>query len=207
VHFGLETAMFPGYDTRASTVIWAVARRDGTVERLTGTRLRLTDAFLPITFRESVGLFVHPYSSAPFTIETRAGFGGLHTLAEGQLVVDDDGDSDDIEVKELHGFDQAAVELGVALFGQYLENKVSWRLVADVAVPVINRPEEDGRKLAELTNVDLNATLSFKLLSWLSLDYKFRALRQPQLVDAFQIQNNLLLTLSYTWSSADEEAE
>jgi hypothetical protein len=201
VHFGLETAMFPGYDTRASTSIWAVARRDGSTERWTGTRLRLTDPFLPITFREGVGLFVHPYTSDPFAVETRAGFGGLHTLAEGQLVVDD------IEVRELYSFDQAAVEMGVALFGTYFEDKITWRVAADVAVPVVNRPEESGQDLGELTNIDLSATLSFKMLSWLSLDYKFRALRQPQLVDAFQIQNNLLLTLSYTWSSAEEDAE
>ena len=207
VHVGLETAMFPGYDTRASTAFWAVARRDGSAERWTGTRFRLTDPFLPITFRESVGLFVHPYSTDAFTLETRAGFGGLHTLAEGQLVVSDDGGTDDIEVKELYSFDQAAVEAGVALFGQYFENKISWRIGADVAIPVVSRPEEPGQDLAGLTNIDLNATLSFKLLSWLSVDYKFRALRQPQLVDAFQIQNNLLLTLSYTWSSAEEEAD
>jgi hypothetical protein len=206
VHFGLDTVMFPSYDTRGSTVFWAVSRYDGTSERWTGTRLRLTDPFEPITFQESAGAFVHPYTTDPFTIETRAGFGGLHTLADGQLVVDDDGATSDIEVRELHDFDQAAVELGVALFGQFAENKVTWRVGADVAFPVVNRPEDPSHTLAELTNVDLNATLSFKLLSWLSLDYTFRALRRPQLVDAFQIQNNLLLTLSYTWSS-DAPAE
>ncbi|MBI5500650.1 MAG: hypothetical protein HY907_10450 [Deltaproteobacteria bacterium] len=207
VHFGLEAAMLPGYDTRAGATVWLVMRRGGGVERWAGTRFRLTDPFLPITFRESAGLFVHPYASDAFAIETRAGFGGLHTLADGQLVVSDDGGTDEIEVRELYSFDQAAVEMGVALFGRYVEDKVSWRVGADVAIPVVSRPEDPGRSLEEMINVDLNATLSFKLLSWLSIDYTFRALRRPQLVDAFQIQNNLLVTLSYTWSSAEGEAE
>jgi hypothetical protein len=207
VHFGFDTAMFPGFDTRSGTVIWSVARRDGSTDRWTGHRMRLTDPFQPITFQESVGAFANPYTSDPFAIEARVGFGGLHTLAEGQLVVADDAATSDIEVKELYSFDQAAVEFGVALFGQFVENKVSYRVAADVAVPVVNRPEDPALTLAELTNVDLNATLTFKLLSWLSLDYTFKALRRPQLVDAFQIQNNLLLTISYTLSSESASAE
>jgi len=150
-----------------------------------------------------VGAFANPYTTDPFTIETRVGFGGLHTLAEGQLVVSDDAATSDIEVKELYSFDQAAVELGVALFGQFVENKITYRVGADVAFPVVARPEDPELTLAELINVELNATLSFKLLSWLSLDYTFKALRRPQMVDAFQIQNNLLLTISYTLSNED----
>jgi hypothetical protein len=203
VHFGFDTAMFPSFDTRSGTVFWSVARRDGSTERWTGHRLRLTDPFLPITFQESIGAFANPYTTDPFTIETRVGFGGLHTLAEAQMVVSDDSATSDIEVKELYSFDQAAVEFGVALFGQFVENKITYRVAADVAIPVVNRPEDPSRSLVELTNIDLNATLSFKLLSWLSLDYTFKALRRPQLVDAFQIQNNLLLTISYTLSNED----
>jgi hypothetical protein len=32
----------------------------------------------------------------------------------------------------------------------------------------------------------------------------FRAIRQPQLLDEFQIQNNLLLTASYTFFKPEE---
>jgi hypothetical protein len=36
------------------------------------------------------------------------------------------------------------------------------------------------------------------LFEWASLDYELKIMRLPQLVDAWQIQNNLLLTFSYT---------
>ena len=55
-------------------------------------------------------------------------------------------------------------------------------------------PAGDNRGAMALTNVEIDATLSFKLVDWASLDYELKALRQPQLLDRFQVQNNLLLT-------------
>ncbi|MBM4398523.1 MAG: hypothetical protein FJ087_22920 [Deltaproteobacteria bacterium] len=49
-----------------------------------------------------------------------------------------------------------------------------------------------------MTNVELGAKVSFKLVSWASLDYEFRALRVPQVTDEFQLQNMLPLNFSYT---------
>ncbi len=201
VHFGLQTSMFEGYDTRASETIWRVSFRDGTTADYFGRHFLLTNPFLPITFQESVGAFAEAYKSEPLTIEARVGFGGVHTLADGQFVLRDDAATPQVELQELHSFNQAAVEFGLALSGAFVENKVTYKVTAAVSVPVVNRPETTQFTLGELTNVDLQAMLSFKLLSWMSLDYTFQALRNPQLVDAFQIQNNLLLTISYTWSN------
>ena len=207
VHFALDTAMFEGYDTRANDTTWHIAYRDGTTQDYGGRHLLVTDPFQPLTIRESAGAFAEAYKSDPFTLEVRVGFGGIHTMAAGQLVVNDDAGTPEVEVKELYSFDQAAVELGVAMTGAFVEKKVTYDVGAVVAVPVVNRPENPDFTLGELTNVDLHAILSFKLLSWLSLDYTFKAIRQPQLVDAFQIQNNLLLTLSYTWSNETAASE
>ncbi len=204
VHFGLDTMMFQGYDTRASETTWTVTYLDGSTRGFIGRHFQLTDPFQPLTIQESAGVFAEAYKSDPFTMEARIGFGGLHTLAEGQLMLADNAATPEVEVKELYSFDQAAVEFGVAMTGTFVENKVTYAVGADVAIPVVNHPEAPGFTLPELTNVDLNATLSFKLLSWLSLDYTFKAIRRPQLVDAFQIQNNILLTLSYTWSNASQ---
>ena len=59
----------------------------------------------------------------------------------------------------------------------------------------------DTRSLADLTNVQLDASLSFKLIDWASLDYQVKALRQPQVIDVFQVQNTLLLTFGMTFGS------
>jgi hypothetical protein len=67
-------------------------------------------------------------------------------------------------------------------------------------VPFINDlREDDDRSAFELTNMEFGASLSFKVFEWLSIDYVFRAIKQPQLLDEFQIQNNLLLTASYAF--------
>jgi hypothetical protein len=42
--------------------------------------------------------------------------------------------------------------------------------------------------------------LSFKLVEWASLDYILKTLRQPQLVQDWQVQNMLLLTFGYSYS-------
>ncbi|MBN1771873.1 MAG: hypothetical protein JXB32_11460 [Deltaproteobacteria bacterium] len=200
VRFAVDTTMLHGYDERAGETTWSITRADGTVDTALGRRLLLNDPFQPLTLTEMAGAFVHPYTSESFTFEARTGFGGLHTLADDQLAVADDDATPEVEVKTLHSFDQAAVEMGLALYGAFYENKITWRIAGDVAIPVVNRPETPDHNIAYYTNVDLSATLSFKLLEWLSVDYAFKALRRPQLIDEFQITNNLLLTLSYTWS-------
>lgn len=200
VRFALDTTMLHGYDERSGETSWIITRADGTTDAALGRRLLLTDPFQPLTITEMAGAFSRPYKSDGFTIEVRAGFGGLHTFADDQLALADDDATPEVEVKTLHSFDQAAVEVGLAMFGSFVENKILWRVAGDVAIPVVNRPETTGHNIAYYTNVDLSATLSFKLLEWLSLDYAFKVIRRPQLIDEFQIQNNLLLTLSYTWS-------
>ena len=64
-------------------------------------------------------------------------------------------------------------------------------------LPVLNN-DSSGRSAADLLNVSAYTDISFKLVSWASLDYKLRVLREPQLVDAWQVQNSLLLSFSYT---------
>lgn len=206
VRFAVDATMLHGYDERSGETSWTITRADGTTDAYLGRRLQLTDPFQPLTIMEMAGLFTRPYKSDGFTFEGRAGFGGLHTLAEDQLALADDDATPEVEVKTLNSFDQAAVEMGVALYGAFFENKITWRLAGDVAIPVVNRPETPDHNIAYYTNVDLSATLSFKLLEWLSLDYAFKAIRRPQLIDEFQIQNNLLLTLSYTWSDENTGA-
>ena len=75
-----------------------------------------------------------------------------------------------------------------------------------IMIPFINDLDtEDDRSITELTNIEIGATISFKVFEWLAIDYVFRALRQPQLLDEWQIQNNLLLTASYSFFKPEKE--
>jgi hypothetical protein len=204
--FSLDASMFEGYDRRALATQWRVTYLDGTTLDRWGYNLRLTDGFQPLTIKESAGFFAKPYDTLECALEFRAGFGGMHGIADGQKAVKDDGGTPMVEVLELQSFDQGGVELGMTLWGEVFDKKVVYKLGAEIMMPVIYAlPDGDDRGTLDLTNVDVNATLSFKLLSWMTIDYVFRAMRQPQMVDAFQIQNSLLLTASYAFFQAEEK--
>ena len=66
----------------------------------------------------------------------------------------------------------------------------------DAVLICVPTPLDDKRE-PDLTYVLIEATLAIKLFSWMSLDYSLRALRQPLVIDDFQIQNSLLLNFSY----------
>ena len=210
--FGLSTTLLEGFSVRADNTRWVINRTDGTQEfQRWATEFRLTDGFKPLQLRESVGFFVEAFSEKWLAIEFRAGFGGLHLLADGQLAFAEeialaDGRAQ-VLLTELASFNQAGIELGASLSGEAYEKKLVYSVGLEVLMPVIYALEDgDDRGTLDLTNIELNAGLSYKMLKWLSLDYVFRLVHVPQLIDEIQIQNNLLLTASWTlFEPAKEE--
>ena len=55
-------------------------------------------------------------------------------------------------------------------------------------------PGEAEDSAFELTNLAFRAALSVQLVDWASLDYELAVIREPQILDVFQVRNNLLLT-------------
>lgn len=191
----IDTVLLEGFDVRSGTVVWNMP--DGT--QRAGQHLRLTDGFEPLTLKETAGFFAKPVEGDELTLESRLGFGGVHVFADG-LTINDDDATPEIEVVTLDGYSQAGGVLDVAVWGNLYDKKMVYKVAAEVMMPFINDLEEgDDRDVLDLTNVELTASLTFKVLEWLSIDYVFRALRQPQLLDEWQIQNNLLLTASYSF--------
>ncbi len=201
----LDTALFEGFDARAEATRWSITRSDGTVETRDGYHLRLTDGFEPLTLKETAGFFADIYNTKALKLDGRLGFGGLQVFADGALAVADDDATPEVDVITLKGYSQAGGVLELTVSGQLYKKKVIYKLNAEFMMPFITKLEDgDDRGVVELTNIDFNATISFKVFEWLSVDYMFRALRQPQLLDEFQIQNNLLLTASYSFFKPQE---
>lgn len=204
--FGLSTNMIEGFSVQPDFARWRIVDLDGSEEFRTARELRLTDWFSPLQLRESVGFFATPWQEKYFNVEFRLGFGALHLLAKDQYAVADDGATDEIDVIELDSFNQAGGEAALTITGELYEKKLVYKLTAEALVPWINDLREgDDRSAFDLTNVELNFSLSYKMLKWLSLDYVFRLVRVPQLIDETQVQNNLLLTAS--WSLFEPEKE
>jgi hypothetical protein len=202
----LDSALLEGFDIRPERVDYAISWLDGTSETRSGFRLRLTDGFEPLILKETAGFFAKPYESKALSVEGKLGFGGLHVFVNEGLTIKDDGGTPEIEVVELDGFTQAGGVIDLAVFGEMYDKKLTYRVSGEIMVPFINDLQEgDDRGIGELTNIEFNAAVSFKVLEWLSIDYVLRVVRLPQLLDEWQVQNNLLLTASYTFFKPKHE--
>lgn len=191
----LETSILEGRDVRPSAVDYSV---DGTTVETGVTSTRLTDPFQPLQLKEAIGVFASPISKKTIEVDFRAGFGASQTFADGARIVKDDASTATIvELVSLKDVIQAGAVLGVEAKGELEEGRVNYQARAEVMTPFIN-DDAANRDALELTNVDIGAKLGFKLFEWASLNYELKIMRLPQLVDAWQIQNNLLLTFSYT---------
>jgi hypothetical protein len=201
VRFRMRTALFEGEDQRSQETLYRIARLSGATWERRGTSLQLSDPFGPMSLEEAVGAFLSPLDSKKISIEGWVAFAGRQVvLADNQYALaDDDATEDAIEVKELEDFAQAGPSIGISLKGSLFEDMVGYFARGEVMIPVIKTslPAGDDRNALDLTNVSVEAGLALKVTSWASVNYSLRVLRDPQLLDAWQVQNALLLTFSY----------
>jgi hypothetical protein len=208
--FAFNTQMFGGNDIRPGPVDYTVSNLDGTTTSYTGRRLGLTDPFAPFFLKESLGVFFQPLRETQIEMEGRVGFGAQEILAAGNLGVVDDSGTPQIEVKELDDSYQVGAEAVLNVWGFFDTTKrVSYTAGVGVLVPFVTSdlPAGDNRGLGELTNFEGTVGLNAKLFDWASLGYRFQILRQPMLVDKWQVSNRMLITLGGAWGSKAPEPE
>jgi len=192
--FKLETSILEGRDVRPTKVDYAL---DGATIAEKQSSIKLTDGFQPMALKQAIGLFWSPLNTKTIELDFRVGVGASETLADGaRIVADDAATATVVELSSLKDVIQAGAVIGVEAKGELEEGRINYTVRGEVMMPFIN-DDPQNRSAPDLTNVDLGAKLGFKLFSWASLDYELKLLRLPQLVDAWQIQNNLLLTFSY----------
>lgn len=192
--FKLETAILEGRDVRPAAVDYNL---DGTLIAEDQTSIKLTDPFQPLQLKEAIGAFLRPISKKSVEVDIRTGLGASQTFADGaRIIADDVATADAIELKSLADVSQAGWVLGVEAKGELEEGRINYAARAEVMMPFINNDPLE-RSATDLTNFDINAKLGFKLFEWASLTYELKIMRLPQLLEAWQIQNNLLLTFSY----------
>ncbi|NOZ00614.1 MAG: DUF3078 domain-containing protein [Deltaproteobacteria bacterium] len=195
--FKLDTAIFPNSDVRESnTNNWEL---NGKVIH-SGKRFKLTSSGFPLTLKESAGLFARPYSRPEIEWEFRVGAGAQEVFADGQYAISDDSSTPNIEVALLHDYQQVGAEAGMSFNGAVYDNKFTYKAWIDVLFPLYRSDKQPGddMNVAEAANIEIGTKLSFKLVSWASLDYDLRVVRQPQLLDDWQVSNLLMLTFKYS---------
>lgn len=213
VRAAVQTAMLQNFDARRGPTTYTVARNDGTTDTFTlgcptdatgapvpcTRRLPLTDPWTPTRLKQSIGLFGQPFASQPFSVEARAGVGAREVFADGQLAINDDADTPEVEVTELRDTWQTGGEGVVELWGDVEDKKVTYRASVEVLVPFAQSeaPPAEDKSIVEYTVVEVKAAIGFRLVSWATIDYELGVLREPLVLDTWQVRNQLLLNFGF----------
>lgn len=202
VGIGLRTALFPQQDLQATRVTYAIEQADGTRREDAGDRLDLTNAFSPLELAQSLGAAATPVDGKLLAVEVRLGAGAREVFVRGGYVVNDDEKTPDVlEVDRLEDYQQVGVELSGRIWGA-----VDWEepgpvralhysVTAQSLLPFY--ASVDDRSGLDRITLAIEARLGIGFLRWLSLDYALVVAREPLLLDAVQVQNNLLLSFSW----------
>ncbi|MBT8495581.1 MAG: hypothetical protein KJO07_21215 [Deltaproteobacteria bacterium] len=195
---GMMTSMFVGRDLRTNAVQYLFD--DGTMTDDQQTELRLTDPFSPVTVLESLGWFLNPVRKKYFDLDFRGGLGARQVFADGQLGVQDDSDTTDIvEVVRLKTYFQAGLELIAMTRGVVWDKKVSYYFGGEFLLPVVRSEEPgDDRSAVSLIDKKIRLGVAYRIAKWATLLYEIRLVHQPQLLDKYQVQNNVGFKGSYS---------
>lgn len=193
---GMNTSMFVGRDLRTNSVQYQMPDGSLTEER---TELRLSDPFKPITFLQSVGAFYNPVREENFDIDVRTGIGVREIFAGGQLGILDQSDTQGIvEVVDLKTYTEAGLEFIVMFRGELFDDTLSYFTGGEFLLPVVRSKEPgDNRKSVDLISKIYRIGVAYKLAKRATILYELRLVHQPQLIDRYQIVNNVGFKASF----------
>lgn len=209
--FTMESTMLDGTNNTETGNDYVLD--DGSVLKANSDRFTLTKSFSPITFKEAAGLYMRPIARPEIEMVFTIGFGASQVAMSGDQYTLGAytapavaGKPGSYVVSKLNPYEQVGLAGGLNLKGVYeWKIKMTYSAFCEFMVPFY--PEAPaGKDYGDMTNVDIGANLSFQLMSWATLDYVLKVVRQPQLLEDWQIQNMLMLTLGYSWSY-DEKAK
>lgn len=160
-------------------------------------RIKITNAFEPLTLRQSVGAFARAVEQPTVKITFTTGLGAQEVFVQGDggFAVSDDDSSPELEVTRLQDSVQLGVEVGMEANGT-IGKQVTWSLLIDTMQPFYTDVETDLEGI-DLLNVELTGKIGVKLTKWVSLDYMLLAKRIPLVLDDWQVQNNVLLSTAF----------
>lgn len=165
---------------------------------------RLTDSFNPLLLKQKLGFEIQPYKDKFTKLSLKIGYAAQEVFASGHTV----GGKADLApnpnevnpakviytLTPLQDYIQTGVDLSVSLTGS-LQKRISFALTANFMLPITTNIDTKGLTGFELLNADINFKVGVKLAKWASLDYLFRAIRAPLLIDKWQVSSNLALTI------------
>jgi hypothetical protein len=197
--FNFDTALYPGYDVQAEETSYRRVTLSGQQEIFTSDRVKLTDRFRPMRFRESVGAIAQIADNPLVSWDVKAGIGFRQVIADDQFVVSDNEATPEIDLQEVESYRKAGYELGSSLSGKTDDKKITYKLKGNVLFPVYESPSvEDDRDAFDKRIIDINGQVSFHLLEWASVDYLLKVLRDPDILNKAQVSQSFLFSVNRT---------
>jgi hypothetical protein len=191
----MQTGLFPGnfIDATDRTLVLP----DGTEENVSAKeKFQLTSAFEPLLLRESAGLFARPYEAADLVFTATLGAGAQEIFTQGGYSIADP-EADPLVLVELIDSTQIGTELELEAKGEATK-LFTYSLRANLLQPFYTSVDTGDLSGLDLLNTELEVKMSFKLNQWASMDYVFLAKKIPLVVDAWQVQNGLLVSAAFS---------
>ena len=219
---GLETHFLPGYDYRNEDATYASATETEEVEvEENGENTKIsrpkhlaenTRKFKtakpgkPFYLTEGTGIFVRPIEREEANLEIYAGLAGREVWVGDTLVLSDDGDTPEIELKGLNNVYEAGGEAGLTLKG-FLKNRVvAYDFLAKVVMPFYmpedtkdnykESPEDDFAWIDAL-QFETRLRLDFNVHKYVAFNYELNVKKDYAVVRDWQVSNALYLSIFY----------
>jgi hypothetical protein len=193
----LNTSVFSGTDRRPADVNYVIEDLDQKQTTLRGKSLSLTKPFLPLYLQESTGFLGKMLNYSYLTWKIYGGPAARQNFADEQRAISEA--NEEVKVKTLRTTYQLGPILGTTFSGWYFNDKLSYEAGVEALYAIFRFPVLEAHRFAERLNVEIYSALSFKFYSWMALTWDLRAIRLPDILDDFQLQNNVLLTFSYKY--------
>ncbi len=156
--------------------------------------IELTEPFAPTLLRESAGLFADLLDTTALKVQLRGGGGLWESFTQEGYVIADVEETPALELTQMEDVVQAGAELRLLASGT-LRKALKYSLRAEVMYPIVNNADTDLEGM-DLLNTEIEFLAGVKLAEWASLDYSLKAVKLPLVVDEWQVQNGLLLSLT-----------
>ncbi len=237
VRFRMQTSLFPGYYTNDSDTMIRYYRsgsdsdnkvsdenalddgmligadlannvRGKTTAMKAQDQVKLAESGNPLKLSESIGAFIDPYQSDPFTVSFRVGVAGQHQIiTNGDNYASWDSDDDDkitvdgveyeiYDVIELEDVNSVGIEGIVEMKGIAID-MINWNVFASIYYPFAGDWDKDVYEGADLIHSEIGGKVSFKFSDWGSLDWTIDAKRDPFVTLKWQFNTNVLLSIGF----------
>ncbi|MBR4984535.1 MAG: hypothetical protein IKY83_02185 [Proteobacteria bacterium] len=212
LRFQLTTSIFPGSYISATPVTVRFYQEDTAIDGKADTKLiktqeidaqesiKLASAGIPLTLKESVGLFMDPYQSVPFSASFKVGVAGQELYADGDSYTAFDDDDSDAYYDVRYLGDSWTTSVGVEgslNFKGVLVDCFNWELYGRIYYPFEGNFDKEKYDEVDRIHAEVMAKISVKISDWGSFDYSLEIKRDPFVTLDWQITNNILFTVGF----------